>query len=748
MSGRKIGTVIVVVLKAKNLPNKRHIGKQDPYCVLKLDDQTRRTKAVKRGGQHPEWDDELRFPLYETAEEELQRTAGDGDAPLPPPKDNAKPKKQTTKKIMSLSCYADDPREPDLIGETTVDLTEALTKGETDEWFTLYTKQKYCGEVYLEITFWSEEEPPVKQQPPPQSTLQPIYGGRGSFVPAGEIPASLRTGQGRISTGGMSQGSGGGRPSAGRQSTGGEISPNRTDSIPDALKPSGSLAKLDLYIPSYSRENRPATAHPDAQAGSHYGKQPSYDNERYSLSPGGYDEFGAAGYSRRRESFPPPPGGHPRHSSYGSIAPSIISLGHDGLSNSFSTMSINGPPVSGYPPGPVPPSSSFPAGHQGPYPTPSGFQPPPSGFVPPVPQPTPTPGLPFQQYPPRPTYGGPPPNPQQPFLPPSSSMGFYPPASGFHQPSYPPNPSATPAPYPVPTPTPLPSFPPQPSATPVPYAANPQPPYPNYSSTPAPYQQSYPNQQQYPPSQYQQPAYQAPPPPQPQQPLQYQPPPTNGYYNGTAPPPSVTPNPPVPLAGPTPPPPQPYHSNSYPPSGPPPSVTSQPYQQAPPPVQGQSWLSTPGQQVQPLPSPPPGPGPSPRPVAAGALPVPPPPPPPLFPNNTTPSKPLPLPGQLTQSPSSAIVGGSRPLPTPGQVPQQHASSLPAPPPPSTSPPGAHPIYDQNAPPDDGGYGRNSSMHPPPPPVLPQQSQGFFPPPPPPPLPFQAPPPPPPISHWR
>jgi hypothetical protein len=33
---------------------------------------------------------------------------------------------------MKLSCYADDPREPDLIGQTDVDLTEVLTKGETD----------------------------------------------------------------------------------------------------------------------------------------------------------------------------------------------------------------------------------------------------------------------------------------------------------------------------------------------------------------------------------------------------------------------------------------------------------------------------------------------------------------------------------------------------------------------------------------------------------------------------------------
>ena len=74
---------------------------------------------------------------------------------------------------MKIQCFADDPREPELIGETMVDLTEALTKGETDgvsmlkcvvqdslltygiEWFTLMHKDKYCGEVYLELTFWS-----------------------------------------------------------------------------------------------------------------------------------------------------------------------------------------------------------------------------------------------------------------------------------------------------------------------------------------------------------------------------------------------------------------------------------------------------------------------------------------------------------------------------------------------------------------------------------------------------------------
>ena len=33
---------------------------------------------------------------------------------------------------MPVACFAEDPKEPELIGETMVDLTEVLTKGETD----------------------------------------------------------------------------------------------------------------------------------------------------------------------------------------------------------------------------------------------------------------------------------------------------------------------------------------------------------------------------------------------------------------------------------------------------------------------------------------------------------------------------------------------------------------------------------------------------------------------------------------
>ena len=68
-------------------------------------------------------------------EDELARTrrgrlSEGASPPPPPPKD--KDRQVQGGKAMRLLCYADDPREPELIGETTVDLTEALKKGETD----------------------------------------------------------------------------------------------------------------------------------------------------------------------------------------------------------------------------------------------------------------------------------------------------------------------------------------------------------------------------------------------------------------------------------------------------------------------------------------------------------------------------------------------------------------------------------------------------------------------------------------
>lgn len=140
---------------------------------MSLNSEKRRTRAIKRGGQHPEWDEEVRFSLLEDVDN-VERTPDGNNTPPPlPPKNSKGPRKIKGGTLMKLQCFADDPKEPDLIGETMVDLTEVLTKGETDgtavrlpepccllkltlpEWFTIMNKDKYCGEVYLELTFWS-----------------------------------------------------------------------------------------------------------------------------------------------------------------------------------------------------------------------------------------------------------------------------------------------------------------------------------------------------------------------------------------------------------------------------------------------------------------------------------------------------------------------------------------------------------------------------------------------------------------
>jgi Ca2+-dependent lipid-binding protein len=115
------------------LPDKRAIGKQAPYTLVQFNGEKRRTKAIHRGGQHPEWDEEVRFTLHEDESNDIPVIEG-LDAPPPPPKKSVPPGKRKIKggHHMQLSVYADDPREPTIIGETKVDLTEVLTKGETD----------------------------------------------------------------------------------------------------------------------------------------------------------------------------------------------------------------------------------------------------------------------------------------------------------------------------------------------------------------------------------------------------------------------------------------------------------------------------------------------------------------------------------------------------------------------------------------------------------------------------------------
>lgn len=71
--------------------------------------------------------------MFEDDSEEPAPTDSDTPPPLPPKK--SKERRIKGGKELQMGCYADDPREPELIGETTVDLSEVFSKGETDGTF-------------------------------------------------------------------------------------------------------------------------------------------------------------------------------------------------------------------------------------------------------------------------------------------------------------------------------------------------------------------------------------------------------------------------------------------------------------------------------------------------------------------------------------------------------------------------------------------------------------------------------------
>lgn len=55
VDGPEIGTLVVIVDRAKNLPNRKTMGKQDPYCAARLGKEAKKTETDRRGGQTPRW---------------------------------------------------------------------------------------------------------------------------------------------------------------------------------------------------------------------------------------------------------------------------------------------------------------------------------------------------------------------------------------------------------------------------------------------------------------------------------------------------------------------------------------------------------------------------------------------------------------------------------------------------------------------------------------------------------------------
>lgn len=141
IDGPVVGTLVLIVDRAKNLPNRKTIGKQDPYCAARLGKEAKKTTTDIRGGQTPKWDQELRFTVHDSPDYYQ----------------------------LKLSVFNDDKRT-DLIGESWIDLRDIILPGggQNDQWQTLACKGKYAGEIRIEITYYDTRPKPEKPAAKPK----------------------------------------------------------------------------------------------------------------------------------------------------------------------------------------------------------------------------------------------------------------------------------------------------------------------------------------------------------------------------------------------------------------------------------------------------------------------------------------------------------------------------------------------------------------------------------------------------
>ncbi|KAK4201479.1 hypothetical protein QBC40DRAFT_339120 [Triangularia verruculosa] len=133
--GPEIGMLVLVVDRAKNLPNRKTIGKQDPYCAARLGKEAKKTNTDIRGGQTPKWDQELRFTVHDSPDY-FQ---------------------------LKVSVFNDD-KKTELIGEAWIDLRDIIVDGggQSDQWHQLQCRGKYAGELRLELTYYDNQPKPDK----------------------------------------------------------------------------------------------------------------------------------------------------------------------------------------------------------------------------------------------------------------------------------------------------------------------------------------------------------------------------------------------------------------------------------------------------------------------------------------------------------------------------------------------------------------------------------------------------------
>ncbi|RHZ43216.1 uncharacterized protein CDV56_101318 [Aspergillus thermomutatus] len=170
VDGPAIGTLVAVIDRAKNLPNRKTMGKQNPYCAARLGKEAKKTETDLRGGQTPKWDHELRFTVHESPDYFR----------------------------LKVSIFNDD-KKTDLIGETWIDLRDLIIPGgsQSDQWHPLQYRGKYAGEVRIEMTYYDtrpEDEAVIERRLQAAEKIHAKSSGSARPAPAAPVSSSSLSG--------------------------------------------------------------------------------------------------------------------------------------------------------------------------------------------------------------------------------------------------------------------------------------------------------------------------------------------------------------------------------------------------------------------------------------------------------------------------------------------------------------------------------------------------------------------------
>lgn len=150
------GTLVILVCRAKHLPNRRKLDKQSPYVTIRLGTTAKKTPSHFRAGQTPEWTYEIRFQLTRERKPVLKVDVLDETKNDPTPIGNVE--------IDGSIIFNPENKkiEYDVNGKP-------IEKYIHDKWYDLTLNGRRAGILYLEMTFY-----PSAPVVPPKISL-PMY---------------------------------------------------------------------------------------------------------------------------------------------------------------------------------------------------------------------------------------------------------------------------------------------------------------------------------------------------------------------------------------------------------------------------------------------------------------------------------------------------------------------------------------------------------------------------------------------